>query len=403
MPRLSKRMKNEEFILLVALLSSYQALCTFALLPAMPQIASVFQVSNLNDIQLVIGLFLLGNMMGQLFFGPLSDAFGRKPLIASGLFLFLIGCLISLWATNYWLFLLGRILQGFGAAAPRTVSLSMVRDLYSGRSMARLMSISMSIFTLAPIIAPLLGQLAFNIFGFRGIIMGFIIFGSLGFLWVQFRQIESLSPARRCHFQARMYMTGIISVWEKPHGLIYSIALGMLFSAFVGLMSSVQQIFQDTFKVGDSFPYLFALMAFSVSLASFINSRIVIRFDIQKITETSMICLPMASLIYLLTCKFFNDPGLLGFIVWGSFCFFGLGMAFANINALAMERFGQIAGFGAAIVSFIPSSLAVLIGIPLARTYDGTQVPLVTGFTLLGTVALILVKLAGRYQKKTTR
>jgi DHA1 family bicyclomycin/chloramphenicol resistance-like MFS transporter len=288
MNTLRKRMGTREFTLLVALLSSYQALSTFALLPALPQIAADFSVTNQNDAQLVIGLFLFGNMIGQLLFGPLSDAFGRKPVIAAGFVLFFIGCVISLLTSSFWILLAGRVLQGLGAAAPRTVSLSMVRDLYSGRPMARLMSFAMGFFTLMPIIAPMLGQAAMHIAGWQGILSAFILFGVLGLLWLQVRQVESLAPEHRRRFQTQMYLVGFASVWDNRTALIYSFALGTTFAAFVGLMSSVQQIFQDTFNVGESFPYLFAVMAFSVAIASFFNSKIVIRFGMRKIVKLAM-------------------------------------------------------------------------------------------------------------------
>ena len=403
MNTLRKRIGTGEFAWLVALLTSYQALCTFALLPALPQIAVDLSVANQNDAQLVIGLFLVGNMIGQLLFGPLSDAFGRKPVIVSGLAIFFLGCLISLATNNFWILLFGRVLQGLGAAAPRTVSLSMVRDLYSGRPMARLMSLAMGIFTVMPIIAPMLGQATMHIAGWRGILSAFILFGVLGLLWLQIRQVESLVPENRRRLQAKMYIDGFVSVWENRAALIYSFALGTTFAAFVGLTSSVQQIFQDTFGVGESFPYLFAAMSFSVVIASLLNSRIVIHFGMRKIVKLAMISIPAVSLVYLAICLFFFDPGLFGFITWGAFCFFGIGMSFANVNTLAMAPLGHIAGLGAAVVSFIPASLAVLIGIPLGRTFDGTQLPLVTGFTVLGVMGLALVLWADRYPQKPTK
>ena len=400
---LRKRIGTGEFTLLVALLTRYQALGTFALLPALPQIAVDLSLTNQNDAQLVIGLFLVGNMIGQLLFGPLSDAFGRKPVIASGLAIFFLGCLISLATNNFWILLFGRVLQGLGAAAPRTVSLSMVRDLYSGRPMARLMSLAMGIFTVMPIIAPMLGQATMHIAGWRGILSAFILFGVLGLLWLQIRQVESLVPENRRRLRAKMYIDGFVSVWENRTALIYSFALGTTFAAFVGLTSSVQQIFQDTFGVGESFPYWLAAMSFSVVIASLLNSRIVIQFGMRKIVKLTMIWIPGVSLAYLIICLLFRDPGLFGFIAWGAFCFFGIGMSFANINTLAMAPLGHIAGLGAAVVSFIPASLAVLIGIPLGRTFDGTQLPLVTGFTVLGVMGLALVLWADRYPKKPTK
>ena len=192
-----ERMSIAEFASLVALLTSLAALSIDAMLPALPEITVSLGVTNRNDAQLVIGLFLLGNTVGQLLFGPLSDAFGRKPVIVAGLTLFLFGCFISVIADSFLILLLGRVLQGMGASGPRTVSVSMVRDLYSGRAMARIMSISMSIFILVPIIAPALGQSIMLIANWRYIFGATILFGFLGLFWLLIRQPETLADKHR--------------------------------------------------------------------------------------------------------------------------------------------------------------------------------------------------------------
>ena len=185
-----ERMSVAEFASLIALLTSLVALSIDAMLPALPQIAADLAVSDPNDAQLVIGLFLLGNAFGQLLFGPLSDTFGRKPVIVAGLSLFLIGCFVSVIAESFSVLLLGRVLQGVGASGPRTVSMSMVRDLYSGRSMARIMSISMSIFMLVPILAPALGQAIMLLVGWR------YIFGTFIGIWCAGSVLVAVTPAR---------------------------------------------------------------------------------------------------------------------------------------------------------------------------------------------------------------
>lgn len=391
-----ERMSVAEFASLVALLTSLVALSIDAMLPALPEIGSTLGVTQRNDTQLVIGLFLLGNAVGQLLFGPLSDAFGRKPAIVAGLTLFLLGCFISIIAESFATLLLGRVLQGVGASGPRTVSVSMIRDLYSGRSMARIMSISMSIFILVPIIAPALGQAIMWMVGWRYIFGTFILFGFLGLFWLLIRQPETLADKHRRPIRLTTLLNGFITVCRSRAALGYSLAMGTTFGAFVGFLSSVQQIFQDTFEVGKWFPYLFAVMALFTGAASLLNARIVMRFGMQKIVRLAMGCSLVVSLTYLAVCLLFDSPGLIGFMVWGAFSFFGIGLCFSNINALAMEPLGHIAGLGAAIVGFFSSSIAILIGIPLGRAYDGSQVPLITGFTVMGMIGLSLVLWAGR-------
>ena len=390
-----ERMSVAEFASLVALLTSLIALSIDAMLPALPQIAADLGVGNPNDAQLVIGLFLLGNAFGQLFFGPLSDTFGRKPVIVAGLSLFLVGCAVSLFAENFSMLLLGRVVQGVGASGPRTVTMSMVRDLYSGRSMAQIMSISMSIFILVPMLAPALGQAIMLLMGWRYIFGTFILFGVLGLLWLLLRQPETLADGNRRPLRPAAIANGFVIVCRSRAALGYSLAIGTMFGAFIGFLSSIQQIFHDVFGVGKWFPYLFGLLAVFLGVASFLNSRIVMRFGMQKIVRLAMACSPVVSLMYLLICLLVNAPGLIAFMVWGAFCFFGGGLCVGNINALAMEPLGEIAGLGADVVGFFTSSVAVLVGIPLGRAYDGTQIPLIAGFIVLGLMGLILVHWAG--------
>ena len=390
-----ERMSVAEFASLVALLTSLIALSIDAMLPALPQIAADLAVGNPNDAQLVIGLFLLGNAFGQLFFGPLSDTFGRKPVIVAGLSLFLVGCAVSVFAESFSMLLLGRVLQGVGASGPRTVTMSMVRDLYSGRSMAQIMSISMSIFILVPMLAPALGQAIMLLMGWRYIFGTFILFGALGLLWLLLRQPETLADGNRRPLRPAAIANGFVIVCRSRAALGYSLAIGTMFGAFIGFLSSIQQIFHDVFGVGKWFPYLFGLLAVFLGVASFLNSRIVMRFGMQKIVRLAMACSPVVSLMYLLICLLVNDPGLIAFMVWGALCFFGVGLCVGNINALAMEPLGEIAGLGAAVVGFFTSSVAVLVGIPLGRAYDGTQIPLIAGFIVLGLMGLILVHWAG--------
>jgi len=329
-------------------------------------------------------------------FGPLSDTFGRKPVIVAGLSLFLIGCFVSVIAESFSVLLLGRVLQGVGASGPRTVSMSMVRDLYSGRSMARIMSISTSIFMLVPILAPALGQAIMLLVGWRYIFGTFIGFGVLSLFWLLLRQPETLADEHRRPMQLATLISGFVTVYRSRAALGYSLAIGTMFGAFIGFLSSVQQIFQDTFAVGKWFPYLFAILALFLGAASLLNSRMVMHFGMKKIVRLAMACSPVVSLVYLVICLSVDDPGLIGFMVWGALCFFGVGLCIGNINALAMEPLGQIAGLGAAVVGFFSSFVAILVGIPLGRAYDGTQLPLIAGFAILGVIGLGLVYWAGR-------
>ena len=396
-----KTMSVAETASLVALLTSLVAISIDAMLPALPEIGRNFNVVEKNNTQLVIGLFLLGNTFGQLLFGPLSDAFGRKPVVVAALILFIAGCVLSVTADSFIILLVGRILQGVGASGPRTVSVSMVRDLYSGREMARIMSIAMTIFMIVPTIAPAIGQAIIFFAGWRYIFGVFIGAGLLGLVWVLIRQPETLAEKNRRPLNLSNIIAGFIAVVRTRLALGYALAMGTMFGSFVGLLSSIQQIFHDTFGVGKWFPYLFAVMALFTGAALIYNTRIVMKVGMQKIVKMAMGSGVVISLFYLVLCISGQGFGLLGFMVWGALSFFCIGMCFGNLNTLAMEPLGEMAGIGAAVVGFLASLVAILGGIPLGQAYDGTQLPLISGFAVLGIVGFGLTLWAGRGTSKS--
>jgi len=396
-----KTMSVAETASLVALLTSLVAISIDAMLPALPEIGRNFNVVEKNNTQLVIGLFLLGNTFGQLLFGPLSDAFGRKPVVVAALILFIAGCVLSVTADSFIILLVGRILQGVGASGPRTVSVSMVRDLYSGREMARIMSIAMTIFMIVPTIAPAIGQAIIFFAGWRYIFGVFIGAGLLGLVWVLIRQPETLAEKNRRPLNLSNIIAGFIAVVRTRLALGYALAMGTMFGSFVGFLSSIQQIFHDTFGVGKWFPYLFAVMALFTGAALIYNTRIVMKVGMQKIVKMAMGSGVVISLFYLVLCISGQGFGLLGFMVWGALSFFCIGMCFGNLNTLAMEPLGEMAGIGAAVVGFLASLVAILGGIPLGQAYDGTQLPLISGFAVLGIVGFGLTLWAGRGPSKS--
>ena len=396
MKQTRNRLSVAEFASLAAMLFSLVALSIDAMLPAMTQIATDLRVANRNDAQLVIGVFFLGNAFGQLLFGPLSDSFGRKRVIVAGLVLFLFGCLVSVIAQSFSLLLIGRLLQGLGAAGPRTVMVSMVRDLYVGTAMARIMSISMSIFILVPIIAPAVGQAILWVASWRYIFGTFFLTGFVALFWLLIRQPETLPESARRPLKIATLAGGFMIVCRSRVAVGYTLAMGAMFGAFVGFLSSVQQIFQDTFQVGDQFPFLFAILAVSFGVASLVNSRIVVRFGMKIIISSAMTFATLVSAAYFMYCLSVDTPSLMSFMLWGVLCFLGIGLVIGNINALAMEPLGQVAGLGAALVGFLSSFTSFLIGVPIGRAYDGTVVPVITGFMVLGVVSLGLILWTGR-------
>lgn len=379
------RQSQPEFIALIAMLISMVALTIDAMLPALPMIGADLEVARANDTQLVISMFFLGFAAGQLGFGPLSDSLGRKPTILIGLALYGLGCLLSIVSTDYTMMLLGRVLQGLGAAAPRTVTLAVVRDRHSGRDMARVMSFVMAVFIIVPALAPLLGQGVMLAAGWRAIFICLALMGLIAACWMHWRLPESLTPEnRRPLSPARVWEAVVITVTNRV-ALGYTIAAGFIFGAFVAYLSTAQQVFQGVFGVGDFFPAFFAAMALSIGCASLTNAKLVVRLGMRRLSFVGVGMLTLLTSVFLVICLALRGPPpLWAFMMWGMSSFFFIGILFGNLNALAMEPLGHVAGTAAAFIGSASTALSLVLGVPLGQAYDGTVLPLVLGFATMG-------------------
>ena len=320
---------------------------------------------------------------------------GRKPAILLGRGIFIAGCVVSLTAQSFEVMLAGRILQGLGVAGPRTASMAMVRDLYKGREMARIMSFVMAVFILVPALAPLMGQVVMLTWGWRSIFILFILFALVAFFWMTFGQPETHSDRRRFSFSD--LSQAALTVFSSPQTMGYSVIAGLNFAAFVVYLSSAEQIFREIFQVGKLFPLYFAIMALAIGAASVTNARLVVRLGMHTLITRATIALIFFSLVYsVLLALFPAAESLWLFVSWGVASFFSVGLVFGNVNALAMEPMGANAGIAAAIIGAVSTVLAVAIGVPLAQLYNGSTLPLVAGFAALGSGCVFLIRITPR-------
>ncbi len=386
---------NARFIILVALLNSLLAFGTDAMLPALPEIGSALGLTDPNRVQLIVSSFMLGTGLGQLFFGPFSDYLGRKPAILLGLGVFMAGSLVSLTAQSFEMMLAGRMLQGLGVAGPRTASLAMVRDLFKGRDMARIMSFVMSVFILVPALAPLMGQVVMLTWGWRTIFIAFILFAMLAFAMMAVTQPESHVERRR--FSVADLWQAVATVFTNRQTMGFAVVAGLNFAAFVVYLSSAEQVFREIFHVGRLFPLYFAIMALAIGAASLVNARLVMRLGMHRLITRAIMALAGFSLLYISILSVLPAAESLWlFLAWGVASFFSVGLVFGNVNALAMEPMGENAGIAAAIIGAVSTVLAVAIGGPLAQLYNGSTWPLVAGFVVLGLGCLVVIKLTPR-------
>jgi DHA1 family bicyclomycin/chloramphenicol resistance-like MFS transporter len=388
-----------EFVILVSLLMSLTALSIDAILPALSQMSSDLQVQNANDRQLVISMIFLGLACGQLFFGPLSDSTGRKVAIYAGLGLFVLGTLPSLLAVNFPMLLLGRLVQGIGVSAPRAVTLALVRDQYEGRAMARVMSFVMTVFILVPMIAPTFGQAILLFTGWRAIFGSYLLLAGIITIWFALRMPETLPPERRAPFSTRHILLTTREVVTIRPALAYTLTAGLVSGMLIGYLNSSQQILQELYALGERFPLYFALLSSAVGVATFLNARLVMRFGMRLLVKRSLAMIGLLSMVALgLAWLADGVPPLWLLIVYLMLCFFCVGILFGNLNALAMEPLGHIAGAGAAVVGALSTLLSVLLGTFIGQSYNGTVLPLVAGMVILSGLSLIVVHRADLHQ-----
>lgn len=384
-----------EFIAIIALLMSLSALATDAMLPALQTIGHDLHVTHENDAQWIVSALFLGIGAGQLLFGPLSDSLGRKPLMFLGLALFMGGSVLSVIAQDFNHMLLGRVLQGVGAAAPRVLTLALVRDCYSGRAMAQIMSFTMSVFILVPMLAPSLGQGVLFLTDWRGIFGVFFALALVIAVWFGLRMPETLHTEDRRSLTWAHFLGSARQVLSNTTAMRYTVAIGVVFGAFTGYLNSVQQILQIQYHLGEQFPLYFALLALGIGAASFTNAKLVMRFGMHKISRFAITWfMALTSLFLLLVWQTAGNPPLYGLLAYFLLAFFGLGLLFGNLNALAMNPLGHHAGIGASVVGSLSTFIAIPLGAYIGQSYNGTVTPLIIGFGLLGIIAsgLIFIK-----------
>jgi DHA1 family bicyclomycin/chloramphenicol resistance-like MFS transporter len=392
-----------EFVALVAVTISLVALSIDAMLPALAQIAAELGAREENDRQAVITMLFLGLAGAQMIYGPISDSIGRKPAIYAGFGIFIAGCLISLIAVNFSMMLVGRLLQGIGAAGPRVLAVAMVRDQYHGNAMASIMSTAMAVFILVPIIAPALGQLVLSFAGWQAIFGVLLLLSVITLAWHALRQPETLAPERRMPFSFRRVGRGIAETCRNPVSLGYTIVAGLIFGAFVGYLTSSQQIFQELYGAGKLFPAYFAALALSIGAASLVNARLVMIFGMRRMSAVALSCGAVLSVLFWIFVAGVSAippmPLLMAYFLAAFFCF---GILFGNFNALAMEPLGHIAGVAAAVIGSFTTFISLGLGGLIGNAYDGTLLPLATGFAALSTLSLMAVMLIERGRRRAS-
>lgn len=378
-----------EFIALMASLMSVVALSIDALLPALPEIGNYFGVENPNDNQKMITMIFLGLGFGQLVFGPLSDSFGRKPIVYVGFIIFFIASIVCLTTKSFEVMIFGRMLQGFGLATFRTISMSMVRDSFSGNFMAKIISIVVMVFLLVPVIAPTLGQFLLNFFNWQSIFHVNLIFGFLVIIWFWKRQPETLKPKYRVKFSTHLFSNGFKEFFKHKPAVAFTIVSGLITGSFMVYLSTAQQVFENQYDLAEEFPLIFASLAIAIGLATYLNSKLVMRFGMWRLAYLAIIAYVIISLLYIVLYGNTNPP-INVLITFFALQFFAIGFVFGNVRALALQPLGHIAGMGAALNGFISTVMAVPIANYIGSQVKDSVLPLFIGFSVFGFLSFLV-------------
>ncbi len=399
MPQISR----VEFIALIAMLFATIAFSIDAMLPALPEIGQELSPESVNQAQLILTSFVLGIGVGTFFVGPLSDTIGRKPVILIGAVVYVSASAAGYFLQSLELVLCSRVLQGLGAAAPRVVSLAIVRDLYSGREMARIVSFAMMVFTIFPAFAPLLGSIIIVFFGWRSIFLAFIIFSVISTTWLWFRQTETLKPSDRRPFRVNLLLQAVAEMFENQAVrlaiAVQSLCLGILFA----MLSSVQPIYDITFGRAESFPIWFGIVALISATGSLVNAQIVVKVGMRRMVTWSLGLQILMSAVMTLAAIISLSANHLFylFVLWQIYVFFMAGTTMGNLNSIAMEPVGHIAGVAASTISGLATVGAAIIAAPLGLLFDGSTLPLSGSIFCLAVAGFALMSVMSRVERQT--
>lgn len=382
-----------ETVALIAALMGLTALAIDTMLPALPAIGQSFGLTEANELQLVVFAYMIGFGIAQVVYGPLSDVWGRRPLVIAGLVILIVGAVVSAFATGFTGLLIARVLQGIGAAAARVIAVSIVRDRYAGREMARVMSFAMMVFMVVPVLAPTFGGLILALADWRSI---FAVMAALSVavgLWFYVRMPETLHPEFRRALSVRSILDAARICVTNREAVGYSLAIGLLFAMLMGFIGSAEQILgSDGYRLGALFPAAFAAVAITGGVSAFINGRLVRTWGMHRLSHGSHLIHVGLTAAFLAVAYLWNGlPPLWLFMVLMVAMQFFFSFAISNYNALALDPLGEVAGTASSLIGAFTTLLGTVGGALIGQAFDGTVVPMAAGFFGLSAVTLLIV------------
>ena len=396
------RISTAEFVAIMAMLVATVAISIDGMLPALSIIADELTPLRPNNAQMILSFFVAGMAAGTLIVGPLSDSFGRKPIIYYGASLYIFTSAVCVLSPSLEVILISRFLQGVGASAPRVVAQALVRDFYKGREMARISSFIMIIFALVPAIAPLLGSFVMLAFNWRFIFLMFIAFVAVSTMWMSFRIDESVTKEKRIEFNLKQVGLAFNEVLSNQMILTAIITLVFAYGIlFIGIFL-IQPVFEQVFNRASTFPYWFATIALLAASSSYVNARLVRKLGMRMLTSIAFraqVCFSALVFFVYWLGYFEGQFGFFCFLFWMFSIFFQAGLTMGNLTALAMEPVGHIAGTAASLVSAIATIGSVLLAAIVGQFFDGTPAAMFAGVALFTTLGAMSSHRLKRYDR----
>ena len=384
----------------MAALMSSVALAIDALLPAISRIGLAIGSFDATNNQLLITMIFLGLGIGQLFFGPLSDTFGRKPMIYLGFALFALASMLCVFATSLEWMIVGRILQGIGLSSARTISISIIRDTYKGDYMAKVMSFVTAFFILVPVVAPAIGKGVMDAFGWRAIFYVQLLFALIVAVWFWKRQPETLHPEYKIPFSSHLFADGLKELAKYRETMGFTLISGLITGSFLVYLSASQHIFEDLYGLRDAFPYIFAGLSISIGLSTYLNGTLVLKFGMRKLSLIALILFIGIALSYVFLFWNSTNPDIMVLVGFLSLQFFCLGFMWGNFRSIAMEPIGHIAGIGAAITGFVSTLLSIPIAAYVGSFVEDSVLPMFMSLAFCGLLSLGIFLLTGKKASK---
>ncbi len=392
-PTVSKAFSERELIVLMALLMSLQAFGIDAMLPALGVMGDDLGAPG-NERQFVIGAYFLGSGIGAFFPGAFADRFGRRPVLAVGLIVYVLFSLACMLVTDFTTLIGLRLAQGLGCAGLSVVPAAIVRDRVGGDRMARLMSLIMMIFLVVPLVAPTIGQVILNLLGWRAIFGAMAVMGVLVGTWVWIRLPESLAPENRQDIEVPTILRNMGAALASRAAIGYVVGSALVFGSLFGFLNSSQQLIGEHFGAGQNFAIIFGAAVLGMVVANFTNARIVERFGARRVSHAALLVFIAASV-----AQYFSagvDQKLWEFVPILAVSMATMGFIGANFSSIAMQPFAHIAGAASSAQTSVRMVSGSLLGSMIGLAYDGTARPLATAMLACGLLALAVVLFSER-------